>query len=148
MGGETEKEVSSWTVDSLKSHHDACLRYESKLAELRHLQLLTSIEYEAKLSAERDRRYAERFAAQEAATAYMRQVTNEFRGQLSDQQTTFITRTETLARAQSNADKIDALTTRIDRTEGRSGGMSAGWGYLVAAVGLAATVIAIFFALK
>src|SRR5688500_16904628 len=97
----------------------------------RDLRLDQKIDYEARLAEESDKRYEQRVLAQEAATAYMRQVTNEFRGQLADQQTTFISRTETLARAQSNADKIDALATRIDRTEGRSTGLSAGWGYVV-----------------
>lgn len=100
------------------------------------------------MAEERDKRYAERFSAQEAATLYQRQVTNEFREQLRDQAERFITRTEALARAQSNAEKIDALATRIDRNEGRSGGISAGWAYLVGAVGLAAALIAIFFALS
>jgi hypothetical protein len=126
MSNGTEKVISGWTVDTLKIYHDTCIAYEAKLA------------------AERDKRYAERFAAQEAATAYMRQITNEFRGQLSDQQATFITRTETLARAQSNADKIDSLATRLDRTEGRSGGLNAGWVYLIAGVGLLITVVNAF----
>lgn len=130
MSGETEKQVSGWTVDTAREH------------------LLTVIQYEAKLAEERDKRYDQRFKAQESATIYMRQVTNEFRGQLSDQQATFITRTETLARAQANADKIDAINTRLDRTEGRSGGLNSGWGYLVGAAGLVATIIAIVFALS
>lgn len=37
--------------------------------------------------------------------------------------------------------RISEITDRINRTEGRSGGLSAGWGYLVGAVGLASTVI-------
>lgn len=141
MGGETEKDVSAWTTDSLRIHLLSAIQYEAKLAEQK-------IEYEAKLAIERDKRYEQRFQAQEAATTYMRQITNEFRGQLADQQATFITRSETLARAQANADKIDALATRLDKTEGRSGGFNAGWGYLVGAVGLMGAIIAIFFALS
>ena len=106
------------------------------------------IDYESELSKERDKRYEQRFMAQESATVYMRQVTNEFRGQLSDQQATFITRTEALSRDQANADKTDALAARADRTEGRSGGLNSGWGYLIGAIGLLATIIMIFFALK
>jgi hypothetical protein len=40
-------------------------------------------------------------------------------------------------------DKISDLKTRMDRGEGRSTGLSAGWGYLVAAVGLIGVAIAI-----
>lgn len=121
---------------------------DDRLACERVRRLDQRITYEAKLSEERDKRYEQRFQAQEAATTYMREVTNEFRGQLADQQSTFITRTESLARAQSNADKIDALATRIDRTEGRSGGLNAGWAYLIGGIGLLAALIAIFFALQ
>ena len=130
MSGETEERPSGWTVDTLR------------------ILMLTCINYEARLAEERDKRYEQRFQAQESATTYMRQVTNEFRGQLADQQSTFITRTEALARAQSNAEKIDSLATRIDRNEGRSSGLGAGWGYLVGAVGLVGGLIAIFFALS
>lgn len=37
--------------------------------------------------------------------------------------------------------RVDDINDRINRTEGRTSGLSAGWGYLVGAVGLAATVI-------
>lgn len=96
---------------------------------------------------------------------------NQFRDQLREQQSKFATfevtdrrfnqveaqidglekrlvslmpRAEGVARADSNAEKIAALTTRLDRMEGRSTGLGAGWGYLVAAVGLVATILGIF----
>ena len=141
MSGETEERPSGWSVDTLRQHL-------SEMAAERDKRLDQRIDYEAKLAEERDKRYEQRFLAQESATAYMRQVTNEFRGQLADQQSTFITRTETLARAQSNADKIDALATRIDRTEGRSTGLNAGWGWLIGAVGLIGALISIFITLS
>jgi len=46
------------------------------------------------------------------------------------------------------SDKIIALTTRMDRGEGRSSGLNAGWGYLIGAIGLAATVISIAYSLR
>src|SRR5687768_16956793 len=102
MSGETEREESAWTTDTLRQHLD-------ELARERIRRLDEKIGYEAKLAEERDKRYhqqfqaqdvryEQRFQAQEQASMYLREVTNEFRGQLSDQQSTFITRTETLAR--------------------------------------------------
>jgi hypothetical protein len=123
MSGEIEKNISGWTVDTLKEY------------------------LESRIDAN-DTRYDQRFQAQEAAGLYQREITNEFRGQLGDQAEKFITRAEALARAQANADKIDALQARIDRNEGRSGGLNQGWGYLVGAIGLAATVIMIVIALN
>ena len=119
-----------------------------RLLEETTKRLEEKIEAEARLSVERDKRYAERFAAQENAGIYQREITNEFRGQLRDQAEKFITRTESLARAQANADKIDQLATRMDRNEGRSTGLSAGWAALVGAVSLLGAIIAIVFALR
>lgn len=51
------------------------------------------------------------------------------------------------AMRETTAVQMTALTTRADRTEGRSGGFSAGWQYLVAAViatGVIAGIIARF----
>lgn len=73
---------------------------------------------------------------------------NEFRGQLSDQAASFMSRLEAEAKFTGLMEKVDGLTTRIDRNEGRGAGMSQSWGILVAGIGLVAAVIAIFFALN
>lgn len=67
---------SGWTTDTLRAH------------------LIMRIDYEAQLAAERDRRYAERWSAQEAATAYALEKSNEFRGALGDLSTTMATKAE------------------------------------------------------
>lgn len=129
MSGETEKQVSGWTVDTLK-------------------ELL-----ESKIDGN-DVRYDQRFTAQEAATKYAQEKSNEFRGSLEDIGKKQMPRTEaeaifkalsekTESLAKTNAEKIDALQARLDRNEGRSGGFSSGWGYLIGAVGLIAAIIAI-----
>lgn len=129
MSGETEKQVSGWTVDTLKEY------LESRIDG-------------------NDNRYDQRFAAQEAATKYAQEKSNEFRGSLEDIGKKQMPRTEAEAifkalgekmesLARANAEKIDALQARVDRNEGRSGGLSSGWGYLVGAVGLVAALIAI-----
>jgi hypothetical protein len=43
---------------------------------------------------------------------------NEFRAQLSDQASTFMSRAEALLQINANAEKIDALSARMDRGEG------------------------------
>jgi hypothetical protein len=47
---------------------------------------------------------------------------NEFRAQLADQASTFMSRPEALLQIQANADKIDALSARMDRNEGGHAG--------------------------
>lgn len=159
----------TWTVESVKEHF-------------------------TKVIAEVDRRYEERFEAQEKAVntalvasekavqaafvAQEKAVTaaliaqkeavikaensaekrfesvNEFRKTLADQTATFIPRAEAIQRADNNAEKIanidkrmtDSLAqihSRLDLTAGKSTGMEAVWGWIIGAIGLAATIISI-----
>lgn len=136
MGGETDASVSGWTVDTARAH-------------------LASI-----IDAN-DRRYAARFAAQEVAMsaalaaaekAVLKaemaserrfEAVNEFRAQLADQAATFIPRIEAEARIARNTDDLAGLASRLDRYEGRTGGVAASWGYLVGAAGVASAVVAL-----
>lgn len=68
---------------------------------------------------------------------------NEFRQTLSDQTKTFISRVESEAKLESFNNRLSDTVARLDKLEGRSIGMNAGWAYIVGAVGLAATIISI-----
>lgn len=61
---------------------------------------------------------------------------NEFRAQMADQSALFISRREVEAMVNSNADKVAALTDRINRSEGRGSGKDQLWGYIVGGVGI------------
>lgn len=94
--------------------------------------------------AERDRRYRERFDAQQEAIRKAEiavndrlAIMNEFRGALGDQAATYVTRPELAALREL----VRTLEKRADVLEGRSGGLSAGWGYLVGAIGLVVAII-------
>lgn len=123
MSGETERNISGWTTDTLREHV---------------LALINS----------NDKRYQQRFDAQEAANKYAQEKANEFRQSLNDIGSRQMPRTEAEALAKTNSEKIDQLQARMDRNEGRGGGFAAGWGYLVGAVGLIAVLIAIFIAVR
>jgi hypothetical protein len=95
---------------------------------------------------ERDARYGERFRSQEenVRTALAQnerrfEGVNEFRKTLSDQAGTFATRDQVEALRTLMA----AMAARLDRQEGRSTGLGAGWGYLVAAAGVVIAVVAL-----
>jgi len=64
---------------------------------------------------------------------------NEFRKTLSDQTATFPSRVE----LDALADRLRDLATRMDKTEGKSTGLNASWGYLIGAVALIGGIIAI-----
>lgn len=74
MGGETEAQVSPWTVDSLKEH------FETRINAL-----------EDRLD-ERHQAQKEAILKSETAAERRFESVNEFRGQLNDQVKTFITR--------------------------------------------------------
>lgn len=102
-GGETEKDISAWTTDSLKEHMEARLEmiqqhfearidnYEKRLLERQQAQqeAITQVRTEtATRLAESDK------AIQKSETANERRFesVNEFRGQLNDQVKTFLPR--------------------------------------------------------
>lgn len=130
MSGETEKQVSGWTVDTLKEHFSQRFTDSDKA-----IQAALLAAKEAVLKAEN-------------ATEKRFEATNEFRGQLADQTATLLPRSEYDSNHKALEDKIDALTDRMNRNDGKSSGLSAGWGYLVGAIVLAATIISVILALN
>jgi hypothetical protein len=69
---------------------------------------------------------------------------NEFRSQLADQTSTFIPRIEANAKLESISEKLDALSSRLDRSEGSGYGKNALWGYLIGAIGAVAAIVSYF----
>lgn len=79
---------------------------------------------------------------------------NEFRGQLNDIVGRLMPRNESnsrfdalrgefAGRFDNLSDKIDRMRERLDKSEGSGRGIAAGWGYLLGAVTLIATISAI-----
>jgi hypothetical protein len=152
MSGETEKDESAWTTDTLRTHLLALLAADSRRVEQRFESQEKAVA--AALTAQKEATAAALSAAEKAVLLAQanakdwQAASNEWRAAMNDRERTLMPRMEAEKGMAANAEKIDALAARIDRTEGRSGGINAGWGYLVGAVGLLATVIAIFFALS
>ena len=115
---------------------------------------------------ERDRRYGQRFddletalraalaasekaiGKAEAATERRFEGVNEFRATLSDQASNFITRAEAEGGLMRSAERLQDLTDRVTRIEGRSGGLNAGWGYLLGAAALVSVLVTMYLALR
>jgi hypothetical protein len=118
-------------------------------------------QYVLSLIDQHDQRYKERFEAQNAQLAAAlasaeRAVEkaelatekrfiegNNYRADLDKQQRTFMPRLEAEGKFAQFTSDITALTSKIERQEGRGAGASVGWGYAVGAVGLIGLVIAI-----
>lgn len=114
---------------------------------------------------ERDRRYEQRFVDQatavsaalasaekavtkaEEASNKRFDAVNEFRGQLSDQASQFMTRAEGGALIDRNTKDIQELKDRVNTSQGRGTGIQAGWGYLIGAVGLIGGLVGLYASL-
>ncbi len=151
-----------WTLDTLRVYAEAAIEHAASVSAiaLAAAEKLSNQRFQDQAVAVAAALAAQEKAVMAALTAADRAVTkaelaaerrfegvNEFRGQLSDQAATFISRAEALLQIQTNADKIDALATRIDRTEGRSTGLNAGWTILVALVATIGIVVTLLLKL-
>lgn len=162
MSGETEDNISGWTVDTLRANvqrqiddlrvmlderyqtqtkaTDAAFAAQQKAMETAFIAADKAVQT-ALLSAEKAVTKAE-VAAEKRFEA-----TNEFRGQLADQAATFMPRTEADATSDRLAEQINELKDRMNRAEGRGLGLNSGWGYLLGALGAASVVVALVLSL-
>lgn len=85
---------------------------------------------------------------QKETQQYKDEKANELREQISNERGAYLTRLEFNTSHQALIDKIDALTTRIAATEGRSGGLNQGWVWLLGAIVAIGTIIGIAVRLK
>jgi hypothetical protein len=149
-GGETEKDVSAWTVDSLKEYVLALMsQHDRRLTELgMEKNLRDEQRFQAQQTAVRDALTAQQqsvgaalLAAQDAVnkaeTAAEKRfdAVNEFRAQLADQAATLMPRQETQVLLDNLAQRITSLERRINEAGGRSSGLDAAWGYAIGALG-------------
>ena len=110
------------------------------------------IKWQRRLNEERDRRYSERFSAQEHANGIALSAANErlermnqFRDQLTSQAASFVTRDTLDAELKS----IHAITTRLENvsaaTQGRGAGVTSLISYGIAVAGVLIAIAAIVF---
>ena len=137
MSGETGSSKSGWTVDTLHVHMQRQLDAMERLLDQRYAMQTTALD--AALAAQQ-RATTTALAANDKKLDSM----NEVREQLARQAATMMTRAESIARHDAAAEKIDDLGTRLDKMDGRGAGLSAGWGILVAVVGLVVSALLIW----
>lgn len=141
MSGETEKDISGWTVDTL--HSMMMVRFNLLNELLDERKAAQEKAMDAALAA------AEKAVVKaEVATEKRFDAVNEFRQTLSDQATHFIARSEYLTSAKGIDDKMADIKARLDKQEGKGVGLNAGWIYLlgvIAAIGTVVSVLIILF---
>ena len=80
----------------------------------------------------------------EMATEKRFEGVNEFRNTLSDQQRTFISRTELDVMFESINDKIDLLETNSISKQSQGVGLKEGWGWAVGLIGIVIALVVFF----
>lgn len=88
--GETSIPIAEWTTGTLKAYHDMQIGYERQVSD------------------ERDKRYHERWQAQEIATQNLKEYSNEYRGSLNDLSARMATKDELSTAIRALTEKIDA----------------------------------------
>lgn len=159
MSGETENNISGWTVDTLHSHLDQRLDEQSSHfdRQIESLKSLLQERYDTQTKALDAAFKAQQLAMQTAMEAAERAVAkaetaaekrfdsvNEFRAQLADQATTFLPRAEGEAALARNTERIQELADRFNKSEGRGLGLNAGWIYILGAIAAIGTIVSIF----
>jgi len=125
MSGETERNVSGWTVDTLKQHMDQRFIESDERLRIR----ITTAEAAVNKA--------------EVATEKRFEGVNEFRKTLSDQTATFMSRLETEQRVNALAEKIVALTDRLNMSDGQEAGSKITMGRLYSTLAGFGTIISI-----
>lgn len=145
MNGEIEERTNGWTIETLR---------EATQQEIRDLRILLDERYATQTKA-LDAAFAaadkavttalgsaEKAVTKAEAAAEKRfESVNEFRAQLTDQNASFVTRVEFDSKVESMEKQIDDLKKYADLNRGRSGGLAAMYGWIIAAVGLIVSVV-------
>jgi CHASE3 domain sensor protein len=103
------RDDGGWTIETLRVHIQAILDERDKA-------LSAALAASNKAIDRVEESVRERFGS-----------VNEFRQTLSDQAGTFITRTEVTAAVDRNTERINELTDRINKSEGKGAGLNASW---------------------
>lgn len=146
MSGETEADVSGWTVDTLHTHtirvlSELDLRYQQRFDAQQEALAAALLAAEKAVGTALTAAEKAVIKAETAADKRFEAV-NEFRAQLADQAATFMPRLESDARFAAVEEKISGIAKAIDRADGRTTGKSDGITQAQAIIG---SVVGILF---
>jgi len=159
VSGETARQESGWSVDTLKDHLTALMEESEKrltasdnAAELRNEQRFTAQQQAIKdaLISQKEAVAAALVAAEKAVLVAennaekWRASANEWRGAMNDRERNLMPRLEAEQSTRANAEKISILASRMDKNEGRTNGLLTIFAIIAALAGL----VSIFMALR
>jgi hypothetical protein len=136
MSGETQKNESGWTVDTLKEH--VTQRFDDNQKAIDAALVAQEKAVAAALAATK-----EAINKAEVATGKRFESVNEFRAQLADQSNTLMPRQEYTVQHKALESKLSDLTDRINIADGKIKGAQLTSGKIYAAIGGAVAIISI-----
>lgn len=154
MSGETEQNVSGWTVDTLMAYSTMRIRYERELGEERDARYKQQREADDRFNGERDRRYTEVKNAEEKALkikeeadktalglqretqTYKDEKANELREQISSERGMYATKDDVAAAVGKIEVTIRPIVDYIAGQQGRSSGRISQQQFMVMVAGL------------
>jgi 23S rRNA pseudoU1915 N3-methylase RlmH len=143
MAGETEEKPSGWTVDTSRADLIARLvemdrRYEQRF-DAQEKAVLAALRAAQDAVSKADIATEKRF--DEVREKFI--TTNEFRGQLADQAATLMPRSEAAVLISTLADRINKLEAADEVNRARRKGTDQVWGYIAGVAGLAVAIVAV-----
>lgn len=136
MSGETQRDESGWTVDTLKEH--ITQRFQDNQKALEAALVSQEKAVAAALAATK-----EAINKAEVATEKRFESVNEFRQALTDQTNSFLPRLEYNAQHKALEEKVDTLTARMNQDKGQEISMSK----IYAAIGAVGAILGIIILL-
>jgi len=148
VSGETERNESGWTVDQLRQHYDALRAADERFnAERDRRYTEVNIERENALRIKETADLAALELAREIQT-YKDEKANELREQINSERGHYATKEDVAALGEKTAATIKPLADFVAAQQGRSQGITAGTGYLLAAIVAATAILGFIVSLK
>lgn len=136
MSGETQRNESGWTVDTLKEY--VMQRFGDNQKAVDAALVAQEKAVAAALAATK-----EAVIKAEVATEKRFESVNEFRAQLADQSNTLMPRQEYTVQHKALEDKLADLTTRVNVSEASKKGSELTIGKIYAAIGVVGAILGI-----
>ena len=143
MSGKTEKEISGWTVDTLKYLIDERDRLRQKLTDERDRRYAeVNVEKEKALKIKETADLAALQLAREIQT-YKDEKANELREQINSERGLYATKSDVENVVREMGATIKPLAEYVTSQTGRSAGVGAVYGWIIAAIGAVGAIVAI-----
>jgi len=146
MSGETEKQVSGWTVDTYAAHNEALRTAEEKLQTERDRRYMeVGVEREKALKIKETADLAALGLAREIQT-YKDEKANELREQISKERGFYSSKDDLASSVAKIEETLKPIQEFVSQQRGRGGGVDNTWKYIfavIAAVGVFITAYAV-----